>query len=115
MALFFVGLLLGVLLGWLTLWSYLQPAVGRFCVRLLGVAATSLGVALLVWAIVAEALRQRVHPVFGLDIVHESSEALALGSGFLVAGVTALVLSFLGRKRAVPQQREHDSASKEGT
>jgi hypothetical protein len=113
MALFFVGLLLGILLGWLTLWSYLQPAVGRFCVRLLGVVATSLGVALLVWAIVAEALRQRVHPVFGLDIVHESSEALALGSGFLVAGVTALVLSFLGRKKTGARLQEQESRTKE--
>jgi hypothetical protein len=99
MALFFVGLLLGVLLGWLTLGCYLHPALGRVCVRIFAVACLSIGLGFLVWAIVGQALGQRIHNFLGTDFITQSSDAVALGSGLLAAGIAALVLSFVGRKK----------------
>ena len=32
---FLVGLFLGILLGWITLWCYVTPDVGRFISRIL--------------------------------------------------------------------------------
>jgi hypothetical protein len=102
MALFFVGLLLGVLLGWLTLGCYLHPMLGRVCVRIFAVISLSIGLGLLIWAIVAQALHQHTRLELGTSVVvSQTSDAIALGSGYLVAGIAALVLSFVGRKKAV--------------
>jgi hypothetical protein len=96
---FLVGLLLGVLLGWLSLWTFLNPAVGRFCARIFSVVTLSVGAAFLVWAITSIALRESIRPLAGLNIVTETSEALAWGAGLLVAGIASLVLSFIGRRK----------------
>jgi hypothetical protein len=111
MALFFVGLLLGVLLGWLTLGCFLNPGLGRLCVRLFAVVALSIGLGFLVWAIVGQALGQRIHNFLGTDLITQSSDAIAFGSGALAAGIAALVLSFVGRKKPAARPPEPEAPS----
>jgi hypothetical protein len=107
MELFFVGLLLGILLGWLTLGCYLNPTLGRVCIRVFAVVTLSIGVGFLVWAIVAQVMGQQTRVVSGSrELLSHNSETLALGSGFMVAGVAALVLSFVSRRRAALPPRE---------
>jgi hypothetical protein len=109
---FLIGLSLGIVLGWLTLGSYVQPAIGRICARLFAVVAISSGVGFLVWGIIAQTLRQEFHPILGYVVFTQTSEVLALGSGLLLAGIVTLVLSFVGRKRPVvpvTKREEHPS------
>jgi hypothetical protein len=108
---FIGGLLLGIILGWITLWSYLSQSVGRFIAwlfmvlaRIFSVLALGLGVLTLVWGIIAGATRQNVR--FPSDpglrsIFDHWGEVVATGAGFLTAGVVTLILSFLGQERAV--------------
>jgi hypothetical protein len=103
---FELGVALGVVIGWVTLWSFLKPAVGRIIVRMLGVAGVGLGVWWAVAAIADRASGQR-------DMHYETpwgrggfGMALGWGLGFLVLGILTLVLSFLRRRRPVqvPEQ-----------
>jgi hypothetical protein len=41
---FYVGLALGVIVGWVTLWSYLRPLVGRIVARIIAIGAIGIGV-----------------------------------------------------------------------
>lgn len=79
------------------LWGIFRPNVGRFLSRIFAVAAIGGGIGFLTWGICAAALGDAIRSPFGLiSLVAEPSEAIGWGAGFLAAGVTALVLSFVG-------------------
>ncbi len=123
MELFFLGLLLGVIVGWLTLGCYHNPAVrtmvagiGRTVVWAFAVAAVSAGTGFLVWGIVAQARGEPIvfYPLPGHQLFRGSVEAIAWGAGLLVAGVAAFVLSFLGRVRRPPQKQGEGVTNTQG-
>jgi hypothetical protein len=94
-----VGALGLVVLG-LLVWGCTKPAVGRVFARVFSVIALGAGVGVLTWGIVAASLGQSVRSPLGWKcLIAEPSEAIGLGAGLLAAGVTALVLSLVGRKR----------------
>jgi hypothetical protein len=73
--------------------------MGRTLARIFAVFALGAGVGCLVWGITSAALGETVRTPWGLDaIISASSEAIGCGAGLIAAGVTSLVLSFVGRK-----------------
>jgi hypothetical protein len=91
------GILLGVIIGWLSLWSYLSRPAGRFVARLFAVFALGLGALTLVWGIIAGATRVSLRFPGDRPLITHWGEMVATGAGFLVAGIASLVLSFVGR------------------
>lgn len=85
------------------IWGLANPNVGRMFARIFAVLGIGLGVGVLCWGIVAACLTGTVRSPFGLDwLISDPSEAIGWGAGFLAAGVTALVLSFVvGCKKRV--------------
>jgi hypothetical protein len=117
---FLTGLFLGVVLGWVTLWTFLNAEAARFVRRILvvlvrsfGVIVGSAGAGVLIWAAATLALGERLDRLVlipgSLDI-KSPGEALALGGGLLAAGGTALGLSFLGRREKKPAPAEQEPA-----
>jgi hypothetical protein len=89
--------LAGLLLGCVITVSLCRPEVGRMFARSFAVITLGIGVALLVWAVVALVRREPIRPIyFGFDSagIVTVSEAFAWSGGFLAGGTTALVLSF---------------------
>jgi hypothetical protein len=86
---------LGVASGAIVVLSIAYPRVGRIVARTLSVALIAGGVGLLTWAIDSlvrgDALRAMVWGCFSLS---EPSEAIGAGTGLLIGGGLALLLSF---------------------
>src|SRR4051794_25609570 len=103
MTLFFTGLLLGILLGWLTLGGFLNPAAGQFIaaagrvvVRILAVVLLAAGTGFFVWGTVGARAQERIaFSLAGTRFFEGASEARAWGSGLLAAGALSLALSFV--------------------
>ena len=92
---FLVGLALGITIGWLTIWCYLNPTLGKVVARIVGVLALAFGANWLVTPLTdrAAGVRDiRYHSPLG-----EGDFGVALGWGAfgLVVGVAALALSFV--------------------
>ena len=105
---FLVGLVLGVLMGWVTLWSFLNPMVGRTVARICAVIAIGIGVEWLVTPIsdlVRDVQDPHYYSPFGTG---GFGSALGWGAGCLVIGIFFLVLSFLG-PRSKGNGRQEDS------
>jgi len=67
--------------------------------RIFAVVALGTGVGCLVWGITSAALGEAVRTPWGLDsLITTSSEAIGCGAGLMAAGVTALVLSYVGKR-----------------
>jgi hypothetical protein len=96
---FIVGLIGGILLGWASLWCFLNPTVGRAVVRIFAVLALGTGVWFLAVAVV-DMLHGEVNNYALPGMVANSTTVWGWGAGCLVAGITALVLSFLGRRNS---------------
>jgi hypothetical protein len=92
---FLVGIALGILIGWITLWCFLNPLVGRIVARLGAVAAIAFGVNWLVTPIsnrLAGVSNPHYHSAMGDG---DFGVALGWGAGGFVFGIAALTLSFL--------------------
>ena len=84
----------------LFLWGIIRPNVGRRFARIFAVLAIGTGIGVLTWGICAAALGEAVRSPFGLtSLIAEPSEAIGWGAGSFAAGITALVLSFIGGGR----------------
>ncbi len=96
-----VSVLLCVLLAVaLLLWCTIKPNVGRRFARIFAVLAIGTGIGVLTWGICAAALGEVIRSPLGLtSFIAEPSEAIGWGAGSLAAGITALVLSFIGGSR----------------
>jgi hypothetical protein len=100
---FFIGLLLGIVIGWLSIWCYLSPLVARYFARSFAVVVLSIGVGLLTWGIISAVMGGRMGELrLGSIAITHPSEAIGWGTGALFGGTTIMVLSFLGRSRAIP-------------
>ena len=82
----------------LVVWCCIKPTVARVLARIFSVVALGVGVGVLTWGICAAALGDSMRTPLG-SFITAPSEAIGWGAGFLAAGVTALVLSFIGGKR----------------
>jgi len=86
-----------VMIG-LVIWSVLQPMAGKALTRVFSVLSLGTGAGALVWGICAASMGETIRSPFGMNsLITTPSEAIGWGAGFLVAGITALVLSFGGR------------------
>ena len=84
----------------LFLWCIIRPNVGRLFARIFAVLAIGGGIGVLTWGICAAALGNAIRSPLGLtSLIAEPSEAIGWGAGTLAAGITALVLSFIGGRR----------------
>ena len=97
-----VAVLLFVLLVvTLLVWCIIRPNVGRRFARIFAVLAIGTGIGILTWGICAAALGEVIRSPLGLtSLIAEPSEAIGWGAGSIAAGVTALVLSFIGGSRS---------------
>jgi hypothetical protein len=96
MSLVFATLTLIVLIG-LVIWCVVQPIAGRALARVFSVLSLGTGAGVLVWGICAASIGETIRSPFGMDaLIATPSEAIGWGAGFLVAGITALVLSCIG-------------------
>lgn len=90
---------LGVAIGALVVLAIAYPRVGRIVARTLSVVLIASGAGLLTWAIDSlirgDALRSMVS--VGQYTITEPSEAIGAGTGLLIGGGLALLLSFFGR------------------
>jgi len=103
---FLIGLFLGVLIGWVTLWSFLNPLVGRVVARVCAVLAMGFGVNWLVTPF-ADAMSRVTNAQYESPMGRGGfGVALGWGAGALVFGIAALVLSFLraGRRTVLPEE-----------
>jgi hypothetical protein len=105
-----VGLFLGVLVGWVTLWSFLNPQVGRVVARIVAVAAIGFGV---VWTVtpIGDSLNGVSDPQYHSPLGKGGfGVALGWGIGGLALGILVLVLSFLrpARKAGVSTEKGKD-------
>lgn len=87
----------GVLLGALTLACFSYPQVGRAVGKVVAVACIAIGAGMVTWgvysAIAADFTPMQSGPIFIMSL----SQVLGWGLGFLAGGITALVLSLVGR------------------
>ena len=84
----------------LLLWCIIRPSVGRCFARIFAVLAIGGGIGILTWGICAAALGDAIRSPLGLtSLIAEPSEAIGWGAGSLAAGITALVLSFIGGRK----------------
>jgi amino acid transporter len=104
---FVVGLLAGLVLGMVALWSFINPVVGRVVARVLGVVALGFGVVWLTTAIV-DIARKEPNPHYYSPLGQGGSAvALGWGVGGLVVGILIIVFSFL---RVWPKEQKGPSA-----
>ncbi len=108
---FVTGLALGIVLGWVTLWSFLNPQVGRLVARICAVAAIGFGVA---WTVtpISDSLAGAPVPQYDSPLGKGGfGVALGWGVGGLVLGLTTLTLTFLrtGGKAAAPREEPKPS------
>ena len=95
------ALLFGLVVVVLFVWCIIRPNVGRRFARIFAVLAIGTGIGVLTWGICAAALGETLRSPLGLtSLIAEPSEAIGWGAGSLAAGVTALVLSFIGGSRS---------------
>jgi hypothetical protein len=93
-------LLIGGLVVILLVWCLTRPVVARMLARILAVILMGLGAGFLVWGVVAAATGESAR--LG-NLLEKASEVIGLGAGCLTGGITALVLSFVGRPpRSIP-------------
>jgi hypothetical protein len=104
---FIVGLLLGVLAGWVSLWCFLNPAVGRTVARILAIACLAFGANWIVTP-VADALRGSSGEHYWSPLgAGGFGSALGWGAAGLIAGLLALGFSFLRTgQRPAPKSSE---------
>jgi hypothetical protein len=113
---FLIGFFLGVLVGWVTLWSFLNPQVGRIVARIFAVLALGIGVCWIVIPI-ADLLHGETNPQYESFFGQGGfGSGLGWGGGAFAAGVTALVFSFLRREgtSATSKREDKPSAGEEG-
>jgi hypothetical protein len=88
---------LGALLGALALACFSYPQVGRALGKVVAVVSIAIGAGLITWgvysAIAADFTPMQSGPVFIMSL----SQVFGWGTGFLAGGVTALVLSLVGK------------------
>jgi hypothetical protein len=101
-----VGGAVGVLLGVVGLWSFLNPTVGRIVARVVAIGALGFGVGWIVTPIIdlaADRTKVEYHSPLGDG---DAAVALGWGAAAFSFGVLALVLSFLrfGNKAAPPKE-----------
>jgi hypothetical protein len=109
-AAFLIGVVLGILIGWVILWSFQNPTVGRTVARILAIVPIGFGVSWLVTPIgdlLTNARDRQYESPLGKG---QFGAALGWGAGALVAGVLVLVLSFLrtGGRAAAPKEEPRD-------
>jgi hypothetical protein len=109
-----IGFFLGVLVGWVTLWSFLNPQVGRIVARIGAIFAIGFGVMWIVTPI-ADLIDGKRDPRYESLVGHGGSgDALGWGAGAFVVGIMALVFSFLRKGgKVTPKQEDKASASAE--
>ena len=91
---------LGAAAGTILMAALAYPRVGRIMARVFAVVASGVGAGLLVWAIYAAARGEPLQAIsWGAVVISEAGEAIGWSAGLLLAGITALVLSFIGRSR----------------
>lgn len=99
---FYIGGLLGVVLGWITLWCFLNRSIGKIVARIIAVFLMGYGINWIVTP-VADLLH-------GTGMVSYYSPlggggfgvALGWGVGGLTTGILAMVLTFLRLRPATP-------------
>jgi hypothetical protein len=104
---FLVGIFLGIVIGWVSLWRFQNPSVGRLMARAFAVLALGFGVGGLVTALVdlvRDVPEQRYSSPLGSGGI---GAAFGWGAGGLAAGITALVLSFLGSAKKSVASKEN--------
>jgi hypothetical protein len=83
------------------LWCIIRPNVGRRFARIFAVLAIGTGIGILAWGICAAALGETIRSPLGLtSLIAKPIEAIGWGAGSLAAGITTLVLSFIGGSRS---------------
>jgi hypothetical protein len=118
---FLAGLLLGLLLGWLTLGCLVNVEVRDLVGWIVGVVAIilagtlcALGFGLVVWTSAHLALGapfRSLNPVPGWIEIAHPSEAYGYGAGLLLGGILGLIFTFvLGKISASERQRSKDAA-----
>ena len=91
----------------LFLWCIIRPNVGRLLARIFAVFAIGGGIGVLTWGICSAALGAALRSPFGLtSLIAEPSEAIGWGTGALAAGITALVLSFIGGRKVCDKREK---------
>ena len=85
----------------LVVWCVVKPTAGRVLARIFSVLALGTGAGVLVWGICTASSGDAIRSPFG-SLVTTPSEAIGWGAGFLAAGITALVLSFIGGRKIRP-------------
>lgn len=102
----FAALLPLLVVATVALWCIIRPSMGRIFARIAAVLAIGGGIGILTWGICAAALGEAIRSPLGLNsLIAEPSEAIGWGAGLLAAGITALVLSFIGGRKT-RQERE---------
>jgi len=78
----------------LLLWGLISPRVGRVYAKVFAVLAIGAGVGVLVWGICAAAMGEEIRSLAAFPtLITSPGEAIGLGAGLLVAGVTAMTLA----------------------
>lgn len=89
---------LGVGAGTIFTAAIAYPRVGRIISRVLAVAAAGAGGGLLTWSIISDAQGEEMNAIaLPPVLISQPSEAYGWSAGLLLAGITILVLSFVGR------------------
>jgi hypothetical protein len=92
---FIVGVALGVLVGWVSLWSFLNPWVGKVIARIFALGAIGFGANWIVTPLV-DYSRGETHASYYSPLGQGSfGPAIGWGVGGLVFGGAALALSFV--------------------
>ncbi|HZU35853.1 MAG TPA: hypothetical protein VFA18_08095 [Gemmataceae bacterium] len=93
---FYVGILLGLVLGWVTLWCFLDRWVGKIVVRILAVLCIGVGIQWIATP-VADLLHGGSAAVMYVSPMGHGGfgAALGWGVGSLAIGVLAMVLTFI--------------------
>jgi hypothetical protein len=73
-----------------------EATMGRLVARIAAVLAVGLGAGLLAWGLMAGLIKEPFRPPFGWESLFGTpGKIVGWGAGFLAAGVTTLILSFL--------------------
>ena len=95
----YTGLLLGIVVGALFTVAIGFPRVGRALGKIAAIALLGAGCGLLVWGLISQVGGDFESLQFGTVIFYNTSQVLGWGSGCLAAGITALVLSLVGKPK----------------
>jgi hypothetical protein len=101
---FLFGGAIGLVLGWVVLWSFLKPELGRLLARLIGVLAIGAGVLCVVMAVADLAKGDRNATYEFLGLRGGFGPTLGTGVGLLVVGVMILVLARARKTTTTEQQ-----------